>query len=216
MPRERLSLKARALGWLAQREHSRSELRHKLLRVARREQAERDAARASGGKAAAGPLADEPSPDKPFPSEPSPGDAQPRQEPGVEGFPLGCADPAECVDRLLDWLQAHRYLSDTRFVESRVHAREARFGNLRIRQELAHHGVEADGETLARLRDSEFDRAREVWRRKFGQPPADPRERARQMRFLGQRGFSADVVARVLRGAGDDDDSLLPLGGDPD
>lgn len=212
MPRERLSLKMRALGWLAQREHSRSELRRKLLRVARREQAERDAARAEQGQVAADSL-----PGEPFPGEPLLGDARPRPRPRpeVEALPGGCADPAECVDRLLDWLQAHRYLSETRFVESRVHAREARFGNLRIRQELARHGVEADGETLARLRDTEFDRAREVWRRKFGQPPADPRERVRQMRFLAQRGFSSDVVARVVRGAGDDD-SPLPPGADPD
>lgn len=158
MKRERLSLKARALAWLAQREHSRIELRRKLLRVARAE-------------------------------------AEPE---------AGCEDPTACVDRLLDWLQAHRYLSEERFVESRVNARAARFGNLRIRQELAQHGVEPDAATLTQLRSSELERARAVWQRKFGAPAADAAERARQMRFLAQRGFSADTVRRVVQGADDD------------
>jgi regulatory protein len=52
------------------------------------------------------------------------------------------------------------------------------------------------------LRDSEQQRAQAVWARKFGQPPASAAERARQMRFLAGRGFSADVVRAVLRGAG--------------
>ena len=74
----------------------------------------------------------------------------------------------------------------------------------RIRQELAQHGVAADGATLQQLRDTELERAREVWRRKFARPAVDPIERARQMRFLARRGFSADVVRRVIQG-GDDD-----------
>jgi hypothetical protein len=45
-------------------------------------------------------------------------------------------------------------------------------------------------------RDSELDRAREVWRKKFGTAPADAAEKARQMRFLqagdsGQPGLHA-------------------------
>jgi len=38
-----------------------------------------------------------------------------------------------------------------------------------------------------------------VWLKKFGQPAQDPRERAKQARFLLTRGFSADVVSQVLR-----------------
>jgi NAD(P)-dependent dehydrogenase (short-subunit alcohol dehydrogenase family) len=46
------------------------------------------------------------------------------------------ANPAEEVEAVLDWLQAQRYLCEERFVESRVHARASRFGNVRIRREL--------------------------------------------------------------------------------
>lgn len=117
---------------------------------------------------------------------------------------------AEQVDTLLDWLEANRYLSQARFAESRVHARAARFGNRRIEQELAQHGVALDATVRERLRASELERARAVWQRKYGgaAPPGAPgaTERARQMRFLAGRGFSADVVRRVVGGAADDDD----------
>jgi len=161
----RLSLKGRALQWLAQREHSRLELRRKLLRRLR-EDARRD-------------------------------------DTGAQGLP---ADGHAEVESVLDWLQAHRYLSDERFVESRVHARASRFGNLRIHQELSQHGVELTPAIVSELRDSEKARAREVQQRKFGSPPATPADRARQARFLAGRGFSAEVVWQVLRGAVDHDD----------
>lgn len=190
MPRQRLSLKARALGWLAQREHSRAELRRKLLRVARAELVLRAQAVTS---AAADDSSDLPHGSvSPKTSRPDPSEA--------DG---ACSDPEGCVDRLLDWLQAHRYLSEERFVESRVHARAARYGNLRIRQELAQHGVAVDESTRQHLQDTEFQRAREVWQRKFGAAATEPRERARHMRFLAQRGFSASTIRRVVQGGED-------------
>ena len=54
-------------------------------------------------------------------------------------------------------------------------------------------------------------RAQALWQRKFGQPPATPQERARQTRFLLSRGFSGEVVRRVLSQAGaaaDDDEAV--------
>jgi regulatory protein len=154
-----LSLKALALQCLALREHSRVELRRKLLRAARARDADL--------------------PDAP--------------------------DPAPEVDSLLDWLVAQRHLNEVRFVESRVHARSARFGNRRIVHELAQHGAALDPETAEQLDTSELDRARAVWQRKFGPAvPTGAAERARQMRFLAGRGFSADVIRRVVRGVSDD------------
>ena len=156
-----LSLKGRALMWLSQREHSRSELRRKLLRRLRTEAV-------AGGET---------------------------MDPSVA--------VAE-VDALLDWLEAQAYLSEGRFAESRVHARAARFGTLRIVQELSRHGVALEGEALQQLRDSELPRAREVWARKFGVTAGNPAERAKQMRFLAGRGFSGDVIRRVVQGADDE------------
>jgi regulatory protein len=162
-----LSLKARAVQWLAQREHSRLELRRKLLRAARQ-----------------------------------------RDEAGADARGAGAEAPDRSaeVDALLDWLVVNKHLSEARFVESRVHARSARFGALRIVQELAQHGSALDAATAEQLKASELGRARTIWQRKFGAAPpaAGPAERAKQMRFLAGRGFSAEVIRRVVRGTDED------------
>lgn len=106
------------------------------------------------------------------------------------------------VTEVLDWLEANNYLSQQRFTESRIHVRAARHGNLRIRQELAQHGIALDGESAEALKASEYGRAREVWGRKFDAPAPDAAGRARQARFLTSRGFSPETVRRVLRSAG--------------
>jgi regulatory protein len=57
---------------------------------------------------------------------------------------------------------------------------------------------------LDTLRTSEVERAREVWRKKFGGPAQDAAGRAKQMRFLAGRGFGGDAIRRVVSGADDD------------
>jgi regulatory protein len=115
--------------------------------------------------------------------------------------------PAARVEALLDWLEAHQYLSPQRFVESRVHARSARFGNLRIRHELQQHQVSLTADEARALADTELQRARTVRERKFPAWPADPGERAKQARFLMGRGFSPEVIGRVLRGPSEPGDT---------
>lgn len=132
------------------------------------------------------------------------GAAMPEAEPGRRARAPGAGAEAE-VEALLAWLQQHGHLSDTRFVESRLRARAPRYGNLRLRSELARHGVSPSPEEAEALAASEFARARGVWERKFGAAPADAAGRARQARFLAGRGFTPDVIRRLLRGAGDDD-----------
>jgi len=63
----------------------------------------------------------------------------------------------------------------------------------------------AIAEAVQGLQATEIERARAVWQRRFGTPPQDVNERARQVRFLLARGFSGAVAARVLRGGGDDE-----------
>lgn len=110
------------------------------------------------------------------------------------------------VDAVLDWLESQSYLSQQRFVESRVRVRGERFGLRRIRQELARHGLTLPAQSEAALLQSEIERARAVWVRKFAHVsgaarPAAPdlRETQRQARFLAGRGFSSDVIRCVLR-----------------
>ena len=116
------------------------------------------------------------------------------------------ADAVTQVEGVLDWLEANGYLSQERFVESRVHARSARFGNLRIRQELKQHQVALGAEAAQALKDSELQRARAVRERKFSAWPVTAAERAKQARFLAGRGFSPEVIGRALRVAAEAED----------
>jgi regulatory protein len=110
------------------------------------------------------------------------------------------------VEALLDVLEAAKLLSQSRFSESLVHRRANRFGNSRILSELQSHGIkgEALGDIKAGLTSSEVARAREVWRRKFDGAPTDAKERAKQMRFLQQRGFSSGAIRAALLAADDE------------
>ncbi len=110
--------------------------------------------------------------------------------------------------KALDELQARDFINDGRAVDSIVHRRSGKLGAARVKQELAAKGLsgEAVAQALADLRETESSRAQEVWRKKFGQAPQDPQERARQMRFLITRGFSAEVVRRIVQGGGSEED----------
>jgi regulatory protein len=70
-----------------------------------------------------------------------------------------------------------------------------------VKQELQAKGIapEAIAQAVAGLQETEVERATALWRRRFDAPPADAKERARQMRFLMARGFSGAVVSKVLR-----------------
>jgi regulatory protein len=111
------------------------------------------------------------------------------------------AQEGDDVEALLDALETAKLLSQSRFSESLVHRRAARFGNNRIFSELQMHGIDGDalGDIKASLSQDEVARAREVWRRKFRHRPADTAERAKQMRFLQQRGFSHSAIQAAMR-----------------
>lgn len=105
----------------------------------------------------------------------------------------------------LDELQAKGFIDEQRVIESVIHRRAARLGASRVRQELQAKGLpaEAVAQAVSELRGSEVERAREVWRKKFGRAPADAAERAKHMRFLAARGFGGEAIRRVVAGADD-------------
>ena len=151
-----LSVKGRALRYLAQREHSRLELERKLARHVQ------DTAEQSAG---------------------------------------------EQIAQALDALAAADLQSETRVAESVLRCQGARFGGLKLRQTLQAKGLEPGlvSDTLQLARATESERALAVWQRKFGAPPADAQAKARQHRFMASRGFSSEVVRRIVQGVEDDD-----------
>jgi regulatory protein len=114
------------------------------------------------------------------------------------------AEPGS-LSKALDELQAKGFINEQRVLESVLHRRSAKLGATRIRQELQGKGLapEAVMEAVEQLRATEVERAREIWRKKFGEPPSDAAQRGKQIRFLASRGFGGDTIRRVV--AGDDD-----------
>ena len=139
-----LSLKGRALRYLAAREHSRAELERKLAPHA------------------------------------------------------AALDPAE-LPRVLDELTAKGLISEQRVAESVLY-RRAQLGGARVLHELRAKGLseQALADAAGQLRATELARARAVWAKKFGAPPQNLAEQARQTRFLAARGFSFDTVRKLL------------------
>ncbi|HYG42600.1 MAG TPA: recombination regulator RecX [Bordetella sp.] len=116
------------------------------------------------------------------------------------------ADDGTDIEAVLDTLEKEGWLSTERFAQSLVHRRAARQGTARIVQELRQHGVAED--QVAQLRDdlraTEYQRALDVWRKRYGAKPADRAEYARQARFLAGRGFAHDIIRRLLGQEHDD------------
>jgi regulatory protein len=153
-----------------------------------------------------------------LPSEQKPAGKKPAFQPSLKGRALRLLGQREhsrrelerklasyeqepgALAQALDELQAKGFLDEQRAAESLVHRRAGQYGTTRLRQEMQDKGLARDliEQTLAGLKDSELARARDVWRRRFDAAPATPQERARQTRFLLARGFSGEVVRRVL------------------
>lgn len=112
------------------------------------------------------------------------------------------AQSADEVAVVLDALQAQGYLSEERVAASLVYRRAAKLGTARIKQELQSKGLDAElvASTVDGLRQTEAARAFDAWQRKFGQVADNPREQARQMRFLAGRGFAPEIIRRVVQG----------------
>jgi regulatory protein len=140
LPESAAELKARALRYLARREHSRAELARKLAPHA----ASRDA-----------------------------------------------------LDALLDQLVAKRQLSDERYAEERARTLSRKYGPAKIRHELGSQGIPEDIVERVCAGD-ELERARSILGRKYRDAASTREERARRARFLQSRGFSMDVIARLL------------------
>jgi regulatory protein len=113
-------------------------------------------------------------------------------------------EPGE-LRQALDELQARGFIDEQRVVESVLNRRAPRLGAGRVKQELQAKGLDPErvAAAVAGLRATEYERAREVWRKKFEGAPLDAAGRAKQARFLAARGFGGEVIRRVLGGEED-------------
>lgn len=111
------------------------------------------------------------------------------------------AENEDELNTLIMWLEESKFLSDQRFSEALIHKRQARFGNQKIMAELQSHQLNRDelAEIKLELQETELQRATEVLWKKFSASPSDHNERAKQMQFLAQRGFSGRAISYALR-----------------
>lgn len=117
------------------------------------------------------------------------------------------APAAEQIARALDELSAKGMQSEARTAESVVRQQGAKYGARRLKQTLQAKGLapELVSQAVQGAQATELARALEVWKRRYGEPAADAAGRARQARFLTARGFSTEVVLRIVKGLVDID-----------
>lgn len=111
------------------------------------------------------------------------------------------AQEGEDVEGLLDELTQKGWLSDARFAEQAARAKSRRFGPLKLAHYLKARGVgpEAIATGLQRAGADGMASLESVWRTRYGAPPADEREKLRQVRFLQGRGFAVDDIFRFFK-----------------
>ena len=108
------------------------------------------------------------------------------------------AQSAEALAALLDELLSRRQLSDERYAEERVRVLSRKYGSAKIRHDLRAKGISSDM-VEAISSDGELERARAILARKYPESATTREERAKRARFLQGRGFSTDVILRLIR-----------------
>ena len=108
----------------------------------------------------------------------------------------------EEIDAVLADMEASQLQSDDRTAENYLRSNASRLGASRLRHTLKTRGVapELIEEQLAQADlPEEIERARAAWGRKFSAAPANPKEWARQARFMQSRGFASDIIRKLLK-----------------
>ena len=108
----------------------------------------------------------------------------------------------EEIDAVLADMATSQLQSDNRTAENYLRSNASRLGASRLRHTLKTRGVapELIEEQLAQADlPAEIERARAAWSRKFSAAPANAKEWARQARFLQSRGFSSDIIRKLLK-----------------
>ena len=115
--------------------------------------------------------------------------------------------PDDVIREVMSFLEEYHFVDDSSYTENYIHVNKSRKSPLQIVFELQQKGVDKD--TISRMLEeapiNEDDTVRALLKKKTGgQIPADWKERQKLAAFLGRKGFSFDVIQRVLRESTDD------------
>lgn len=112
------------------------------------------------------------------------------------------------LEAVLNSLQDAGYQSDERFAEVFTRSRlSSGYGAMRVRQELRQKGIASElVEQALEVEEADgYTQALDACRRRFGEtPPNNPKEYARRMRFLVNRGFSFDEAKKAINTPAED------------
>ena len=113
------------------------------------------------------------------------------------------AGSSEVIAGVVEALVQKKQLSDERYAEERARSLSRKYGAGRIRRDLKAKGVAP--ETIERISsEGDLERARAILDRKYREPAATREERAKRMRFLQGRGFTFEIIFKLLSARGGD------------
>ena len=108
---------------------------------------------------------------------------------------------AQMIEVELQRLTEDGLLSEERYLESYIRSRaNASRGPMLIREELIQRGLDRS-EVEQALRAAEIDwdeNMRDLWQRRFAGQITDLKDKAKQSRFLAQRGYAVEAIRRLL------------------
>ena len=112
------------------------------------------------------------------------------------------AGTSEDLQSLIAGLKQKNQLSEERFAEERARSLSRKYGAARIRQDLRAKGV--SDELISRVTgEGELERARAILERKYRTVAATREEKAKRMRFMQSRGFSSEIIFKLLSARSD-------------
>ena len=108
------------------------------------------------------------------------------------------AESQEAIEAVLDLLLSKKQQSDERFAEERARVLSRKYGAAKIRHDLRSKGIADDISERAASESNELEKARAILARKYRSPAQSREEKARRARFLQGRGFSYEIIRRLL------------------
>ena len=108
------------------------------------------------------------------------------------------AESNEILEGVLRELESRKQLSNERFAEERARWLARKYGAARIRHDLKTKGISEAASDRAVAELDDMAKAKEILARKYREPATTREERAKRARFLQGRGFSSDIIRRLV------------------
>ncbi len=108
------------------------------------------------------------------------------------------------IEKLVDDLAAQGWQSDERYAEAMVRRLTGQASKRFIVEKLAQAGINKEAAQLAveAIDADDFGIAQSLWNRRYGDPPANDKERQRHIRFLLSRGFHLGDAFKIVPHSG--------------